>query len=329
MESRLTLAMGNGLLELPETGRILVLNANAASDLSAFDQDRLQIVQGFFPDHTTWKSRGYDVQLAPHGTFSAAIVFLPRSKAYARALIADAQHATGGGMVIVEGQKTDGIGSVATALKKRVALAGSYSKAHGKLIWFEGGAFDDWAAQDIKVANGFVTRPGVFSADAPDKGSLALLEALPDMKGKGADLGAGWGFLAHAILRSDAVTELHLVEADHTALDCARRNVTDPRAAFHWDDATSWGKGLGLNFVVMNPPFHSGRTGDPDLGRAFIAAAAKILAPSGQLWMVANRHLPYETALNALFRHVSEAGGTSGFKVLHAVRPRSKPLAMP
>ncbi len=329
MENRLTLAMGNGLLEMPKDGRILVLNANSASDLSALEQSRVQIVQGGFPDHSMLKSRGFDVQLAPNGIFSASIVFLPRSKAFARALIADASRATNGGMVIVDGQKTDGIASVVSALKKRVPLAGSYSKAHGKLIWFEGGAFDEWAARDIEVPDGFVTRPGVFSADAPDKGSLALLETLPAMKGKGADLGAGWGFLSRTILQSDAVTELHLVEADHTALDCARRNIVDPRAGFHWQDATDWGQGLGLNFVVMNPPFHTGRTGDPDLGRAFIAAAAKILAPSGQLWMVANRHLPYEAALNTLFRHVSEAGGTSGFKVLHAVRPRSKPLAMP
>jgi len=71
----------------------------------------------------------------------------------------------------------------------------------------------------------------------------------------------------------------------------------------------------------MNPPFHAGRAADPALGRAFIAAAARMLAPSGQLWMVANRHLPYEATLRETFRNVADAGGDGAFKVFHATRP--------
>ena len=79
---------------------------------------------------------------------------------------------------------------------------------------------------------------------------------------------------------------------------------------------------LGLfDTVVMNPPFHVGRRGEPALGQAFIATAAAILGNAGHLWMVANRHLPYEIALNSLFVKVEEPFGTSKFKVLHAQRP--------
>ena len=73
--------------------------------------------------------------------------------------------------------------------------------------------------------------------------------------------------------------------------------------------------------MVTNPPFHRDRAGDPGLGRAFIAAAAGLLAPAGSLWMVANRHLPYEDTLAALFRDVAEVGGTPGFKVIQARQP--------
>ena len=51
--------------------------------------------------------------------------------------------------------------------------------------------------------------------------------------------------------------------------------------------------------MIMNPPFHQGRAAEPDLGAAFIAAAARILKPHGRLMMVANRQLPYEAALDA------------------------------
>ncbi len=80
--------------------------------------------------------------------------------------------------------------------------------------------------------------------------------------------------------------------------------------------------------VVTNPPFHAGRAAEPALGLAFIAAAASCLAPAGTLWLVANRHLPYETALSQRFRTVREAAGGNGFKVLTAsgviAPPRSR-----
>ena len=71
----------------------------------------------------------------------------------------------------------------------------------------------------------------------------------------------------------------------------------------------------------MNPPFHTDRRADPELGRAFIRAAARMLTRSGQLWMVANRHLPYEALLGELFAKVDETGGNTRFKILHATRP--------
>jgi len=136
-----------------------------------------------------------------------------------------------------------------------------------------------------------------------------------------ADLGAGWGYLStQALERSDLLT-LHLVEADHIALECARQNVVDPRAVFHWADATRWQAPEPLDSVLMNPPFHAGRKGDPAIGRAFIAAAARNLAPRGVLYMVANRHLPYEAELSRLFGRVDSLGNDTRFKVLVASRP--------
>jgi len=72
---------------------------------------------------------------------------------------------------------------------------------------------------------------------------------------------------------------------------------------------------------VMNPPFHTGRAADPSLGRSFISAARAMLTPGGHLWLVANRHLPYEAALGEAFRNVDQIGTDSGFKVYHASRP--------
>jgi 16S rRNA (guanine1207-N2)-methyltransferase len=71
----------------------------------------------------------------------------------------------------------------------------------------------------------------------------------------------------------------------------------------------------------MNPPFHQGRDTDPALGQAFVRQSGRILARHGALWMVANRHLPYETALKDAFAQVEEVGGDNRFKVIRAARP--------
>jgi 16S rRNA (guanine1207-N2)-methyltransferase len=91
----------------------------------------------------------------------------------------------------------------------------------------------------------------------------------------------------------------------------------------HWRNVAA---GLGdatFDLVVMNPPFHDGRDADPLLGLKFITAAAQSLNANGDLWLVANKHLPYENLMTDAFEHsrlVIEAGG---FKVLHGSKPKA------
>ncbi|MDF3605541.1 methyltransferase [Paracoccus sp. DMF-8] len=197
------------------------------------------------------------------------------------------------------------------------------SRAHGKIfrVAVAGGAWvpQSWRMQDIQAAPGMVTRPGVFSADGPDPASQALAALLPEkLPTRIVELGCGWGWLGARILEHPGVETLHMVEADADALDCARRNVTDPRALFHWADALDFSLPEPVNGVIMNPPFHEGRAADPRLGAGFIAAAARLLTGAGRLWMVANRHLPYEEPLRASFAEVAELGGDTRFKILTA-----------
>jgi len=319
---RLSLAL-EGALNLPDDGRIVVFGAPEGADLSALPKARVTVVQGLYPAHLYWARMGYDVAVQAEGTFAAAVVFVPRAKAAVRALLHEAARVTDGGLIVVDGQKTDGIDSILKALKGVTTLDGVISKAHGKIAWFTGGDFTGWQAQDTVLEGGFITRPGVFSADGVDKGSAALVAALPaTITGRVADLGAGWGYLARDILTREGVTALELIESDHAALDCARRNIDDDRTTFVWGNVTTHICKALCDVVVSNPPFHVGRAGDPGLGRAFIRAACGMLKPTGTLWMVANRHLPYEAELNELFREVEEVGGTSGFKVLRASKPR-------
>ena len=323
MSARLRMALDAGGLVLPETGTVHVLLPTPDIDLSALPQERVQIVQPFKPHFDHFQRFGFDCVAESDTSSALSMLCLPRAKALARAQIFEAcQHTTG--LIVVDGQKTDGIDSLLKEVRKRVDVMGPLSKAHGKIFWFaaDASAFQDWQAPPAQLVDGFLTAPGVFSADGIDPASKLLGDVLPAKPGAHvADLGGGWGYLSARLLANPKIQTLDLVEADHIALTCARQNVTDPRARFHWADALSWAPEGRIDTVVMNPPFHTGRTAEPSLGRDFIGAAARVLAPSGSLWMVANRHLPYEATLAGSFAKVQEIAGDTRFKVLHATRP--------
>ncbi|WP_137701343.1 class I SAM-dependent methyltransferase [Marimonas lutisalis] len=323
-DPRLAQFLEDGWYDLPEEGVIAVFGAVTSTALAALPKDRVQVISRLKPDYDDLAAAGFAVAVAPPGSAAVSVVFLPRAKAQARAQLAQAMALSG--VVIVDGQKTDGVDSLLREMKKRAECSAAFSKAHGKTFVARGkaGDFADWmqAGEPREIEGGFETCAGVFSADGIDPASALLAGALPARLGAHvADLGAGWGYLARRILTHEGVETLDLVEADHAALDCARRNVADARARFHWADATRWMPDAPVDAVVMNPPFHEGRKGVPELGQQFIAAAARMLAPGGRLWMVANRHLPYEKALHAHFREVEEIGGDTRFKLFRAARP--------
>ena len=176
---------------------------------------------------------------------------------------------------------------------------------------------DDAIAAGAPRQDGLWTQPGVFSWDRLDPGSALLIEVLPEMSGQGGDFGCGIGVLSLAALRSPKVTKLVMIDADRRAVEAARRNVEDGRADIRWADLRQV-ELSGLDFVVMNPPFHDGGREDKSLGLVFIRQAAAALRKGGVCWLVANRHLPYEAEMAPLFSAVTLKGQTGGYKVYEA-----------
>jgi len=168
---------------------------------------------------------------------------------------------------------------------------------------------------------GLWSQPGIFSWDRLDPGSALLLEHLPPLAGTGADFGCGIGVLARAALTSSTVQRLALVDIDRRAIDAARRNIDDPRADLRWADLRDPALRFeGLDFVLMNPPFHDGGAEDKALGQFFIQRAATALRPGGTCWLTANRHLPYEGVMKPLFSRMTLKADAGGFKVYEAVK---------
>jgi 16S rRNA (guanine1207-N2)-methyltransferase len=300
---------------------------------------QLRCTQAFKPYADELARAGYAFASDDDPAPALALLLPPRQREQSRALLARAfaRLAPGGTLVACQAND-DGARSMQADLAQLAGAVQAASKRHCRIAWVRADAqaqaaplVAQWAGLDAPraLADGWRTRPGVFAWDRVDAASALLIAHLPTgLRGHAADFGAGTGVLAAALLeRNPQLASLDLYEADARALELARENVS-PRAGtvaldFHWHDVSA-GVPARFDAIVMNPPFHVGRAEAPELGRAFIAAAVRSLAPGGKLWLVANRHLPYEAALAQGFAGVREVAAQHGFKVI-AARKADKP----
>ena len=264
----------------------------------------------------------------PEGSLSSMVVLAPPGTVERRYTIALALRALAPGATLtVLAPKDKGGSRIAKELKGFGCDLSETSRRHHRICTCQrpsdlSGTQEALAAGSARLdkALGLWTWPGVFSWNRTDPGSALLEQALPPMSGRGADLGCGIGTLGRAILASPKVAHLTMMDIDRRAVEMAARNVADPRAEIRWADVRG-GSGLsGLDFVVMNPPFHDSGAEDQSLGQSFIRRAAEALRPGGILWLVANRHLPYEEVLKPLFRRVTPKVEAAGYKIYEALK---------
>jgi 16S rRNA (guanine1207-N2)-methyltransferase len=263
------------------------------------------------------------------GSFASLVMLAPASVIERRFALAQALRVlTPGGQFTVLAPKDRGGNRLADELAGFGCAVETTSRRHHRICHCTRPAqpvgLDDAIAAgcpQIPAALGLWSQPGIFSWDRPDPGSLALIRHLPQLAGAGADFGCGVGLLARAVLESPAVTRLSLLDIDRRAIGAAQRNVTDERAAFAWHNLRQDLDDLRqLDFVVMNPPFHDGGIEDRALGEIFIRRAGASLRRGGACWLVANRHLPYERYLTALFSSVRQVEQAEGYKIYEARR---------
>lgn len=321
-----------GLVDPPQ-GRALFLGAEAGFRLPAGWSAELTCVQPFKPTVSALERDGWKVTpTTPAGDVDAALVLLGRHRGRGERWLADAlERVRPGGLIVVGGANEDGASSFARRVAEMVPVEDRASKNHGTVFWLRRPAAAGEVvaglralSADVRIDDRFVTAPGMFSHGHVDRGSALLADTLPALKGRVADFGAGWGYLAAEILRRSPVVErLDLFEADHDALQAAQRNVAglgEAHLAFQWADIAAEPIARHYDSIVMNPPFHAGRAATPSLGETFIRRASDALKPRGTLWLVANTGLPYERLLASGFASFREVVRADGYKVIEARR---------
>lgn len=286
--------------------------------------------QSYRPEFLRLRNKGWEVTpRLETGGFDLGLLLLTKHKEENFANIARGWSLLAHeGTLVCAGANDDGAASLQKHVARALGLEESLSKFHCRVFRI---AKADKAPPAYwrglvglqPVSDGaWRSTPGLFSWDRIDDASALLARHLPDdLSGHVADFGCGWGYLGREILaRAAAVRHIDLIDAEHLALDAARANIADTRAAFHWLDLTSEAAPHTYDAIVCNPPFHTGRASTPALGQQVIEAASRALRPGGRFYMVANRGLPYEPLLKAGFASFAMLADNNKFRVSRAIR---------
>jgi len=270
----------------------------------------------------------------PDGAYDLVLCLVPKSVGEAKCWLAAGASRLNAGGILVAAAANDANG---TRLEKWFEEMGfenlqSDSKNKARVVWavkkkLEQNVISSWIENGTprKIDDDFISQPGLFSWDRIDPASQFLTEHFPPaLSGHVGDFGAGWGYLSRAALSAyPKITAITLIEADHRALFCAQKNLESfaLEKNFLWHDATkTLPASKPFDYIIMNPPFHTGKKTDISLGQSIIANAAAMLKKGGSLSLVANTHLPYEGVLDTHLKNTKLVAQAHGFKILRAVK---------
>lgn len=166
----------------------------------------------------------------------------------------------------------------------------------------------------------------VFAGTRLDIGTRFLLEFLPEIPAvkSAVDLGCGTGILAAMYARSHPETAVIATDQSAAAVASAdataKANGLGGQITVLQDDAMSSLPAGSAGLILLNPPFHLGASVHAGAGIKMFEAAARVLAPGGELWTVFNSHLHYLPALEKLVGPTRVRGRNPKFTVAVSVK---------
>lgn len=140
------------------------------------------------------------------------------------------------------------------------------------------------------VERTLVTSGGIFSPDAIDKGTVVLLDEVPDPSSTGnlLDIGCGWGPVALTMALKSPEARVFAVDVNERCLALTRDNA----AALGLDNVSAarpdeLDPDLRFDTIWSNPPIRIGK----DELHALLLLWLPRLAPEGTAWLVVQKNL--------------------------------------
>jgi len=241
-----------------------------------------------------------------------------------------------GGMLMLSGEKTDGVKTYARHACKLFADScqpqklGNYYLARLTNYRDDQKPLDDknyLALRPIGSPNNLPlqSKPGIFGWNKIDQGSALLLNQLPHfLQSFGEanqpqsllDLGCGYGFLACAAAQQ-GFTQITATDNNAAALRACKANF----AALEVDGTVIAGDAGSqieecFDAIICNPPFHQGFNIDSELTAKFLLASKRLLAPRGRALFVVNNFIALEKKAQDYFPRVREVARSGSFKLI-------------
>ncbi|MCQ8868884.1 16S rRNA (guanine(1207)-N(2))-methyltransferase RsmC [Vibrio splendidus] len=161
--------------------------------------------------------------------------------------------------------------------------------------------------------------PGVFSHGQFDVGSQLLLDTLPKLKGKVLDFGCGAGVLGAVMASRHPDIELEMCDISAFAVASSQATLEANGLTgnvFASDVYSDTSK--DYQFIISNPPFHSGLDTSYSATETLLAQAPKHLKRSGEMIIVANSFLKYVPIIEQAFGKCATLNKTTKFAIYHA-----------
>lgn len=317
-------------------GKILFINAPSDQLLSQLDPSiDASIWTWNFADHqqhTLHYTSTFSANF-PEKNYDQVVVFSPKSKELLNYILYQvASHLKPKQQVFLVGEKKIGIERAAKQAQTYGPTIKLDSARHCQM-WLleleqnlEKKPLQHWVKKytvehnNIKLT--ICALPGVFSQDHLDIGTAVLLPELHAVKtGHIADFGCGAGVIACYLAKKEPKNTLYALDVDAFALESTKLTFIENNVSEQLQTCAVRGIADApkqLDALVSNPPFHQGIKTHYDTSETLCHKAKQHLKTHGELWIVANRFLNYQTLLEQSFSQCVLKTDKNGFKVLYA-----------
>lgn len=273
------------------------------------------------------------------GSLDGVVIYMPKSKQQLAMLIDNASYLVKkDALVLIVGENNSGIKSVPKMLEKIGAQVNKVDSAKhcGLYAVTVTEPLDSFDIHKYSVTQTYTINeqemkvyslPGVFGHKQLDPGTALLLAqltpaALTKTKGHIYDFACGTGIIACYLAKVISKTKrVSMSDVSALATFCSEQT-----AALNEVDAKVIAcDGLArldtkFDVIVSNPPFHAGIKNDYSITENFIKQAFSQSNQYASITIVANRFLPYQDILEAVYKEFTEVAATPQYRVYGAKR---------
>ncbi len=168
------------------------------------------------------------------------------------------------------------------------------------------------------------TDPALFSPDAIDKGTLAMLSAVEfKPTDKLLDLGCGYGAVGLTAAKLIGGKNVIMCDVSKTAVECAKINAEHNGISdvlIKESDGYVNIEESGFTLILSNPPYHT----DFSVAKRFIEGGYERLVSGGRMIMVTKRLDWYKNKLTSVFGGV-KVREIDGYYVFEAEKREKRP----